>query len=305
MESELVEALKTRALLLEIVNKAHRSREFLKAHTDAQTGIFKSALDSNEREKVLLEVEELIRNIQSSGLSSEREKTRLEVLRAQPVKEQNLADGRRLRDRLEEKLQWAEIAERQKDIREGIVDLGPVETGARRFGVDPKRDVKIVAGEIIDTASNKPVVGFNPGFVPPPNVVKQNKSSLYDQAVSLGLTGVTRKASRVPDLQKFISENLSKTPSAFSKGSSSGAFTGLFDTITFDPTPEPKDTKGKKQAGSGLHSTQRLQVLLGSIAAGNKSKAINDKAMVMMDDLLINKKITKKQHKQMFDKFIK
>jgi hypothetical protein len=52
-------------------------------------------------------------------------------------------------------------------------------------------------------------------------------------------------------------------------------------------------------------STTRLQVLVGSIEAGNRGKALSKQVMEMSDELLIAGKLSKSQHKQIYDRYVK
>ena len=69
----------------------------------------------------------------------------------------------------------------------------------------------------------------------------------------------------------------------------------------------PVTSKGKAKAGSGLTGNkdrQKLTILLGSIGAGNRSKSINNKAMNLMDNLLMDGLMTKKEHEQLYNKYL-
>lgn len=105
------------------------------------------------------------------------------------------------------------------------------------------------------------------------------------------------------DLIQISDENEKKRPPRISKP-------------TFTPTP----TKGKDKkvipvvsldsppivpfGGHGLGksnvNSHKLKLILGSINAGNKSKALNRQAMDIMDKMLISKQITKAQHKKLY-----
>lgn len=56
----------------------------------------------------------------------------------------------------------------------------------------------------------------------------------------------------------------------------------------------------KKQSSKDTQDIDRLQVVLGSLSAGNTSKMLKTEAMGLIDNLLINKKISKIAHKQLF-----
>jgi hypothetical protein len=64
-----------------------------------------------------------------------------------------------------------------------------------------------------------------------------------------------------------------------------------------------EDVRTPTMRGRGA-TTTRLQVLTGSVEAGNRSKTISREIMTLSDELLNAKKISKAQHKQIYDRYV-
>lgn len=72
-----------------------------------------------------------------------------------------------------------------------------------------------------------------------------------------------------------------------------------------NPPTNPSGVSGSGIGKSAKMKERRLVVLLGSIKAGNRSRAINDEAMALMDTLLVDKVITKREHKILYEDYLR
>lgn len=71
------------------------------------------------------------------------------------------------------------------------------------------------------------------------------------------------------------------------------------------PTITHKEKSRRKQKARGMPSSLlRLQLLIGSQEAGNRSKKLTNDIMEMLDQLLDNGEISKKTHKAIYERYI-
>jgi hypothetical protein len=162
-----------------------------------------------------------------------------------------------------------------------------------RFVPGPTRPVVFTDGDIVDATTGTPVVADRSTIsLPTTLTATQKKVQLWNEARALGWSKeIDHASSTKPKLDKFI------------KGKSAVGATPILPDLS--SSSSSSSGSGVKMSGRGGASTTRLQVLVGSIEAGNRGKALTKQVMEMSDELLIAGKLSKSQHKQIYDRYVK
>jgi hypothetical protein len=320
-EKLLSEALKAHEHLRKKVKQSNRENQFKVDVQQKQAEAVATALDTNEKRQILEDIEGLISEVREAGLETALNRVVPKVKKiSDDDRKKSVTQSRKVRDTLEELLFQEDVRKAKDEARAKGTTLGPITEGSRFRGA-PDRFIPGVTGEVIkkdgdlvDAKSGLPIaLGRETILDEKERLIRDirklrpsyNPGSSGVQAIRDRLT--VEKAKKASPTSSSSSSSSASSSASSSSSSTFSGLEGLFDTVVGDTG---KKAVKKVKKGSGLRggcgaTHTRLQVLVGSMEAGNKSKALSKQVMEMSDELLIDGKISKSQHKQIYDRYVK
>ena len=309
-EKLITDSLAARELLKKKIKLVDREIQVQTDNRTTQAKVVAAALDLNEKKQILEEIEGLISEVKEAGLERALNRIIPQVKKiSDSDRKSSTTQSKKVRDTLEELLFQEDVRKAKDEARVKGLDLGPVTEGIRsrrhpdRFTPRVTGEVVKKDGDLIDVSTGAPIELGRPSISKPTlSLDVVHKMKLWNEAKDLGWSKPFHKTTKPKTYEKFIIKNRKPTLSDFGASFTRPDRTDdIFDT---DHEGSGMRKRSVKRLKGGATPT-RLQVLVGSIEAGNKSKALSKQVMEMSDELLIAGKLTKSQHKHIYDRYVK